>query len=256
MGFLDQVITGRRMAPPRIVIYGPGGVGKTSWAASSPTPLLIPTEDGRGTLEVPAVPLVKSMQEMGQVLTEIRDSEHAYKTLILDSLDHLEPLIWRYCVEQANKPAIKSIEDFGYGKGYVEALGSWRKVLGLLSEIREKKGMAIILIAHHEIKAFQDPTSEPYDRYQIKLHKSAAGLVQEWADAVLFATYEVHAIKGETDKVRGMGEGKRRLLCEERPTHVAKNRWGLPYELPMPIDNPFAPFAAALKAATTQGDSK
>ena len=250
MSILKSVITGRRVQPPRITIYGPGGVGKTTWASGAPSPIILATEDGRGNLSTPTLPLSKSMAEVGAALVALREEEHAYKTLIVDSLDHLEPLIWRQVIEQAANPKIKSIEDFGYGKGYVEAMGTWRKFFGHLADLRDKRGMAIVLVAHHEIKAFQDPTSDPYDRYQIKLHKAAAGLVQEWSDAVLFATYQTTVIEGDNGKTRGVGCGKRTLLTEERPTHVAKNRWSLPYELDMPLSNSFQPFADALRTAT------
>jgi hypothetical protein len=257
MSILNQVKTGPRRVPPRLVIYGPGGVGKTTWAAKSPAPLLLPTEDGQGVLDIPALPRATSYTDhVHAALMAVLNDEHNFRTLIVDSLDHLEPLIWADTCKLGGKA---SIEDFGYGKGYVEALGFWRQFYGLLDAIRERRGMAVILIAHHEVKAYQDPSQEGYDRYQIKLHKGAAALAQEWADAVLFATYRVHAVE-VGGKTKGMGTGERVLLTEERPSHVAKNRWGLPYELPLE----FAAFAAAHSTAmkpkttttTTEADAQ
>jgi hypothetical protein len=238
-----QLITGRKMLPPRILLYGPHGVGKTTWGAGAPSPVLVQTEDGLGNLDVPRFPLCSDYEQVCSALKELATEDHDRKTLVLDSLDHLEPLVWaETCRREKNKP---SIESFGYGKGYVEASTEWRSILDLLSAIRNR-GMSVVLLAHAEIKAFNDPSSEPYDRYQIKLHKIASAIVQEWVDAIFFATYLRDVIQADGKKTRAIGNGERVCYTEERPTHVAKNRWSLPYELPLD----WASFIKAYKAAT------
>ena len=246
MSILSKVITGTKIKPPRVLIYGPSGVGKTTWAAGAPAPILVPTEDGRGALDIPALPVAQTYVEIHNAITALYEEDHKYRTVIIDRLDHLEPLIWKATCELHNK---SSIEEFGYGKGYVEALAMWRQFFAMLTALRDDKGMAVICTAHHEIKSFADPDSEPYDRYQIKLHKSASALALESVDAVFFATTRRAAIKNEKgDRARGVGDGERILLTEERPSHVAKNRWSLPYELPLQ----FSAFSAALKQSTTK----
>jgi hypothetical protein len=243
MDLADMIQRGQRQQPPRIIIYGPGGVGKTTWAAGAPGAVILPTEDGSDSLDVARLPKATSYHDVMQSLNALHDQPHEFRTLVVDSLDHMEPLIWRATCEIGGK---RSIEDFGYGRGYVEALGIWRQFFALCDDLRSDRGMALIYVAHHEIKSYQDPSSEPYDRYQIKMHKTAAALAIESVDAVLFATYRVHAVEGSTGRVRGMGSGERILLTEERPSHIAKNRWNLPYELPLD----FAVFAAAKKSAS------
>lgn len=223
------------IAPPRVVLYAPHGVGKTTWACGAYAPILLPTEDGKGLLDVPSFPLLKSWSDVMDAIGALFQESHEYSTLIIDSLDWLEPIVW---AETCRKHEKADIEAFGYGKGYLAACEQWRIIFDGLKALREEKNMAIVLLAHTEIKRFEAPDTEPYDRYKIKLQERAAALVEEWADCVLFANYKTHIAKadvGFNKKVaRGVGTGERVLYTEERPAHRAKNRYGLPAELPMP----------------------
>lgn len=219
---------------PRIVVYGVHGIGKSTFGACAPAPIFLPTEDGLGALDAPAFPLAKSFAEVLEALGSLYSEPHDFKTLVVDSLDWLEPLIWAHTCELGGK---KSIEDFGYGKGYLEAVTHWRAYLDGLNALRNDRGMTIIQIAHTAIKRFDSPETEPYDRYEIKLHQRAAGLVQEWADCVLFANYRVMTTAtdvGFNAKVRrAIGGGERLLHTTERPAYLAKNRYSLPETLPL-----------------------
>jgi hypothetical protein len=220
--------------PPRILIHGVHGVGKTTFAAGAPDPVFVLTEDGLGTLDVPHFPLARTFDEVMQALAALYTEEHGFRTLVVDSVDWLEPLIHaRVCKDQG----WSSIEDAGYGKGYVAAVDPWRQYLEGLNALRDDKGMAIVQLAHTDIKRFDSPESEPYDRYIIKLHSKASALLQEHSDIVLFANYRVSTIKsdvGFNKKVtRALGSGERLLHTAERPAFIAKNRYALPETLPM-----------------------
>ncbi len=220
--------------PPRILIHGVHGVGKTTFAAAAPDPVLILTEDGLGTLDVQHFPLAKTLDEVMQALASLYAEEHRFRTLVVDSVDWLEPLVWaRVCQDLK----LKSIEDAGYGKGYVAALDVWREYIEGLNALRDRKGMAIVQIAHTDIKRFDSPESEPYDRYVIKLHSKASALLQEHSDIVLFANYRISTVKsdvGFNKKVtRALGSGERLIHTAERPAFLAKNRYGLPDTLEM-----------------------
>jgi hypothetical protein len=97
--------------------------------------------------------------------------------------------------------------------------------------------MTILITAHTIVKRFQSPDSEPYDRWELDLHQKAASVCEEWADAVVFASQKIFTTSSDVGfgnkQVRGVGNGERVLLTEERPSHVAKNRYSLPYELPL-----------------------
>src|SRR5690606_30134345 len=150
------------------------------------------------------------------------------QTVAIDSADWLEQLIW---ADVCKKRGVESIEDIGYGKGYNFALKQWRDVIDGLEALRNERGMGIILIAHAKIERFENPETDTYDRYVPRLHKTAAALLQEFCDEVLFACYRVHAtLKDEgcgRRRAQGIGTGERILRTTERPAHVAKNRLNL-----------------------------
>jgi len=222
------------LTPPRLLMHGVAGIGKTTFAAGAEKPVFILTEDGLGTLDVPHFPLARSFDAVMEALAALYSEPHEFRTLVIDSVDWLEPLVWaRACKNNG----WASIEDAGYGKGYIAALDLWRQYLDGLNALRDEKGLTIVQIAHTDIKRFDSPEHEPYDRYVIKLHARASALLQEHSDAVLFANYRISTVKsdiGFNKKVnRALGSGERVLYTAERPAFLAKNRYGLPDTLPM-----------------------
>ncbi len=237
---LDSIEDGVQTRPSKSVLYGVPGVGKTTFAASAPSPIFLPTEDGIGRLPAARFPLLTSYLQVTEALRLLYVEDVPYETVVLDSLDALEPLIW----ERVREESGKRVEDHGYGKGYLLAQDEWKPILAQLDELRDEKGMGVILIAHSDIRSFQSPENDPYDRYVLRLQKRAQDLISDWADAVLFANYRVHTVKaesGRTSVTRGIGTGERVLYTSERPAFIAKNRYGLPDELPLD----WAAFASA-----------
>ncbi len=225
----------RKSLPPRIVIYGTSKIGKTTFAANAPDAVFIPTEDGLiGIPNAVSFPLVKSHADLMNCLDQLENEDHCFKTVVLDSVDWLEQHVWDFVAESHNKA---DIEAFGFGKGYGYATEEFKKILDRLNALRIKKKMMVILIGHHQIKRYEDPSSEGYDRYCLKLHKGAEGKIQEWADVIGFATYKTHSIKEDkgfnNTRTRAAGNGERILCLEERPSFVAGNRFSLPAEIPL-----------------------
>ena len=232
--------------PPRIIIYGVHGIGKSTFAAMSPAPIFIQTEDGLAGIQSSAFPLAADFDSVMECLRTLYAEKHNYKTVVLDSLDWLERLIWRHAAKSHGK---ENVEDFGYGKGYTIALDYWRQIIDAFNALRDVKGMQIICTAHSEIKRYDAPDSEPYDRYQPKLHKSASAVIQEWADIVGFTNYKVMTKESDTGfggkRTRAVGNGERLLYLHERPSHLAKTRFQLPECLPLE----YAAFSKSLSAA-------
>ncbi|MFW5829719.1 MAG: ATP-binding protein [Planctomycetota bacterium] len=234
MNALVSIITGAQPRPRRMLVYGTAGIGKSTFATDAPDPIVIQTEDGLGEIDCHKFPVATCFDDVLAVLAALYTEEHQYRTVVVDSLDWLERLIWSKVCENRQ---VASIEDIGYGKGYSFALAHWRDVLEGLGALREARHMTVILIAHAKIERFENPETDPYDRYMPRLHKTASALVSEWCDEVLFATYRVFTKTTDEGfnqkRVQGLGNGERVLRTTERPSHLAKNRLGLPDELPL-----------------------
>lgn len=243
MKLLEQVQRGKVAAPRRTLMYGVHGVGKSTFGSMAERPVFIQTEDGLGNIECERFPVAGKYADVIVALGELYTEAHEYRTVVVDSLDWLERLIW---ADVCQKRGVESIEDIGYGKGYVFALTNWREVLAGLDALRNERGMHVILIAHAQIERFANPETDTYDRYSPRLHKQASALVQEWCDEVLFATYAIHTKTTDEGfgrkRVQGIGTGERIIRTSERPAHVAKNRLNLPEELPLDY-RIYAPFA-------------
>ena len=106
---LQAISRNTSIPPPRIMVYGPHGLGKTPFGASAPAPIFILTEDGLGRLEVEHFPVAKSYKDVHEALESLK-GEHDYSTVVIDSLDWLDNLIW----EQINTKY--DAKDLAYGK--------------------------------------------------------------------------------------------------------------------------------------------
>lgn len=238
---LDTIIQGITNEPPRVVLYGTEGIGKSTFAANAPKPIFLQTENGLGRIDCHKLPLINEWSVMQNQLHAIYSQEHDYQTLVVDSLDWLEKLIWN---DVASTNMVDSIEKIGYGKGYKFALKHWAEFLNMLDAIRNERGMAIVLIAHAKVERFEDPEVQGYDRYTLRLHKEADATLREWADAVLFATVKMRIEKEDLgfNKTRtiakgiGSGGGERILRTVGSPACVAKNRYGIPGDIPLAWD--------------------
>ena len=238
MSLLARIHRGKQPLPPRLVLYGTEGIGKSTFAAQAPAPIFIQTEDGLSEIACDKFPLAQTIDEVVASLTALLAEQHDYQSVVIDSLDWLERLIFDELCRQFNVPSIEKV-DGGYAKGYTHALTHWRQVLGLLNRLRIERGMVVLCIAHAKVEKFDDPEATAYDRYSPRLHKHACGLVCEWADAVLFATRKirVQAEDAGFNRKRGLAfalgkdGGERVLRTIGGPSCVAKNRYSLPEEL-------------------------
>lgn len=227
-----KIISGKIIKPQKVVIYGPEGIGKSTFAAQFPKPLFIDTEGSTSHLEVDRLPRPTSWQMLRQYVKDIKVNTMGYQTLAIDTADWAERLCEDAICQQNGK---QGIEDFGYGKGYTYVKEEFGRLLDSLSDLIDA-GMNVVLTAHSIIRKFELPEETgAYDRYELKLGNKAgnqcAALVKEWADMVLFANYKEIVVTSKDGKKKVSG-GQRVMHTLHNPCWDAKNRHSLPEELP------------------------
>jgi hypothetical protein len=235
---IGTIVRSTATMPPRVLIHGQEGVGKTTLAAKFPAPIFLQTEDGIPTgVEVDTFGLLPDFSAVRTALTALATEPHDYLTVVIDALDALEGLVWH---DLCSSQGWASIETPGYGKGYLGADNWWRDVLNGLDYLRRQRGLIIVLLAHSAIETINDPRATSYTSYQLRLHKRARGLVQDWADAIGFLAPDLHVKEDDAGfgkkRARADGGSQRWLHWEARPSFVAKNRYGLPAKMPVPAD--------------------
>lgn len=217
----------------------------TTMAAEFPAPVFIQTEEGTpGGVELDSFGTISSFDDVLDTLAALYQEEHAFQTVVIDTLDALEPLVWAHT---ATENGWKSIEDPGFGKGYVAAENTWHQLVDALNALRNDRGMIVLLLAHSETVRYEPPGMEPYNRFHIKLHKRGAALLQENVDVLAFANYDTVIKKTDTGfnkKVaHAEGGGVRMLYLEERPAFLSKNRYAMPAQVTYKKGKGFAALA-------------
>jgi len=231
-----EIIKGLQPGPPKILLYGTEGIGKSTFGAQTPQGIFIQTEDGLGEIDCERFPLARTYGDIIEQIGWLYTEEHPYQTINIDSADWMEKLIWN---EVCRQRGVKSIDDIGYQKGYLFALRFWDEILDGLDALREQKGMMIVFLAHAKVEKIEDPLSKSYDRYAPRLHKHAMALVSEWCSEILFAGYRFRIEKegeGFNERNIAIPIGTDRIIrTVGGPACLAKNRHALPEELPFPI---------------------
>lgn len=232
MSTLSKVISGKVFAPELILQHGIDGVGKTTWASKAPKPIFIDIEDGTRRLDVARFPRPTCFRDVLQNINDLALEKHDYGTLVIDTVDWLEKLIWAQACQDEGVNNIEQIGG-GWGKWKAPVNNLWGQFKRGLDAMRAKTNMHVIMLAHSFPKAFNDPqTNAAYDRYILKMHAEAAAFLREWAETVLFANYKTVLTGNEKAvKKKAYGDGSRRLYTQWRPAFDAKNRNGLPFEL-------------------------
>jgi hypothetical protein len=255
---LGKVQRGRLKVYRRCVFYGAEGVGKTTLAANAPDPIWLDAEDGSGLVTVARYPfregedghVPRTYQDLVDAVSDLTRSPHDYKTLVIDTADAVEALLWRHIVQRDKgkvKAALENIEDYGYGKGYQVAVDEWRAFCSRLDILRATRKMMIVLLAHQRVTTFKNPEGDDYERYSPQIHDKAAGFLRSWADVVGFCRFEEGSSKLDgAKKAKGWSTGRRLINFVRTAAYDAKGRGGMPAELEMDPTNPWAPFQKAL----------
>ncbi len=228
-----NIITGKIPKPQKVIVYGPEGVGKSTFASHFPNPVFIDTEDSTVNMDVARFEKPSSWTMLRQQIDYVKNNPGLCKTLIIDTADWAE----RLCSEHiCSKGKVSGIEDFGYGKGYVYLEEEFGRFLNQLQEIIDI-GINVVITAHAEIKKIEQPEEiGGYDHWQMKLEKKTMPLLKEWSDILLLASYKVYVVnvdnQGATKGKNKAQGGSRVMYTTHSPWWDAKNRHDLPDELP------------------------
>ena len=232
--FKLSVSRGARVEPPRIVIHGAPGIGKSTLASCAPNPVFIDLEHGTLQLDVARIDNVDTWEHLLSAIRALATEPHDFKTVVIDTLDRAEWLCWQHLCARAR---VASIEAVGkYGRGYIAAYEEFRGLARELDNLRAKRGVGVILIAHSKIENAPNAAGDEHQRWTLKVHKQIAGLFYEGFDAVLFARLEVFTTKGDNGKIKGFGDA-RVMETQEAPAWLAKNRYRLPARIPLAWDD-------------------
>lgn len=236
-----QITRGKQTAALKVVIYGPEGIGKSTFASQFPNPVFIDTEGSTKWLDVARYDRPLSWVELMDQVAHAALNATQMSTLVIDTADWAEKLCTESVLAKFQK---KGIEDFGYGKGYVYVGEEFGKLIDLLTDINNL-GVNIVLTAHAAMRKFEQPDEMgSYDRWEMKLSKKVAPMLKEWADLVLFANYKTFVVTNGENKRKAQG-GERVMHTTHHPCWDAKNRFGLLEESPLD----FANIAHLFKAA-------
>lgn len=246
MGLLERISRGRVSGPVRLVVYGPAGVGKSSFAAGAPNPLFFDFEGRTQHLDVARI-RPQSWEDVLGAMRELYTAPGEYKTLVFDTLDHMETLIHAHACKTNGWT---SIEDPGFGKGYVNALLEWHKFLGAC-EALQSKGLNTVLLAHSQLSTVKNPAGEDYNVYALKLKggakTNASDLVREKVDLVGFAHFEDFSRKADPKdklaKAKAITTGERVITFSHHPAFETKA--GIPVKAECKLS--WAAFEDALK---------
>ena len=238
-----KIERGRRHSPVRAVVYGTEGIGKSTLAAAFPSPVILDTEEGTHHLDVARVS-IGSWDELRAAIAEIGGGRGEFRTVVIDSADWAERLLVEHLLAEHKQ---KSIEGFGFGKGYTLLAEGFGRLLTQCDALIGV-GLNVVFVAHSKVQRTSPPDmADGFDRYELKLTKQTAPLLKEWCDLLAFCNYKTAVTEGSDGRKKATG-GKRRLMHLERAAAWdAKNRYGLDAELPMTIESLAPIFAEPAK---------
>ncbi len=236
---MSAVTRGRIRSALFVILFGTEGIGKSTFGACAPEPIFLCSEKGTDELDVARLPTPLTWQDVLDAVDMLTNDAHKFLSLVIDTLDWIEPMLWAHICQRDGK---ENIEAYGFGKGYEVALVEWRILIARLGELQAKRKMNVIVLAHHHVKPFKNPSGADYERFEMKLHHKAAALWREASEATLFACLETFVTEKD-GRTKAVSTGRHVAYTTKTAAFDAKNR----YSLPACIDLYWSEFEAGVK---------
>jgi hypothetical protein len=222
MSIFDNIIEGKVQRPPKLLIWGPPAVGKSTFAAGADSPLFVEAENRTSHLDVSRLP-VKTWNDVLDVIRAIlKDEDRRFKTVVFDTVDAIETLLFRHI---ADDKGVESHEDIGGGwfKYRTPMLKQWKKFMSGIDKL-SSEGIQCILLAHAHKKTYNPPEGQPYDRFVLKMDQAGGDFIVENVDLVGYAKFQVFVKKDRDQKANGKAttNGKRLLQFKFSPAYQTK----------------------------------
>jgi hypothetical protein len=249
---LSKPNLGRDADAPYTVLHGQPGIGKTTFAVAPPGTIVADIERG-----IPgrnkAVPRfeISAAAELIAFLTQLRTENHPYCHVVIDTASRLNiNMVNDVCREQ-NWLLSDGRNDMGekgfgaYGRGEKVLSERWAEITHHILQLKQERNIAITVTAHTRIAKIRPPDKEEYTKYDIQLPAGAIEVVTQSADVVGFFTYPFTVVKDEKKQQapgKAIGTDDVRLMLTNKPTHNAKNRFGMPPYITIPTGSPESGF--------------
>lgn len=250
---LADITNGKSSKPPRIILIGPEKIGKSTFASQAPAPVFMQVkgETGLDEIAAPRFTAIHAFEQTEEIFAALADQDQ-YKTLAIDSLTTLEPLLLDYAVRKEGCGGVTKLGG-GYGAQEGVLVSHARRFMDGLDYLRDERSMGCILILHVKstAKTVNDPETEPYDSWKPQMRESLLDAFCRWADVILFASFRKYTTTKEIGAKKithAIGNGERVMYTEKRPAFTAGSRYKIPFELPFSYQSLHDAIAAASKS--------
>lgn len=121
----------KNITPKVFFIWGQSMHGKTYLARQFPDPIIINTDGNGKKIDTPHVD-VYDFETFVNVLREIEEGKHTFKTIVIDLVDDIKTFLEEYVCK---KYGVENLADAGFGKGFGDVKATWKRLMIRLTQL-------------------------------------------------------------------------------------------------------------------------